>query len=63
MKNQRILCFKYNYSLDEGISDYPFCESYLSLSEDGEKILILNKKPNINNLFAGKADPYVIKEK
>jgi len=39
-----ILCFKYNYSLDEEVQNFTHFESKLSLSEDCQSIIITNKK-------------------
>lgn len=41
----RILCWKYNYSLEQKYQNRESFFSTLTLSEDGEELLLFNYKP------------------
>jgi len=45
LQKNKIPCFKYNYSLDEEVQNFCSFPSYIQVSEDGEELIIINKKP------------------
>ena len=42
----KISCYKYNYSLEESVQTFKAQEAYLQLSSDFKYLYIVNKKPN-----------------
>jgi len=44
--NNEIICYKYNYSLDKSTQNLLAYFAVISLSNDGETLIINNLKPN-----------------
>lgn len=57
-----IKCVKYNYSLEEEIQNHLQFDGTLQLSEDGQSLLIVNKKPNTNPDYMFDPDPHKVKQ-
>ena len=57
MKSHRIDCIKYNYSLDKEVQNHKSFDSHLQISEDGETLLIINRRPVVDEVFVLEADP------
>ena len=53
-----IKCVKYNYSLEEEIQNQLQFDGTIQLSEDGQELIIINKKPNTNPEYILEADPH-----
>jgi hypothetical protein len=45
LQRNRIVCTKYNYSLDESVQNFSSFQGYLQLSQDGKHLSIILKKP------------------
>lgn len=48
--------FKYNTSLDKNVQEHNCYDAFIQLSEDGEQLLITNKKP-VKAEYILEADP------
>ena len=57
MRAQRIDCIKYNYSLHKEVQNHKSFDSHLQISEDGETLLIINRRPVVDEVFVLEADP------
>ena len=62
MRDDPIKCMKYNYSLDADIQDNLQYDSLLTVSEDGKKLKLINKKPVEKEHFMLEADPNTVKK-
>lgn len=56
LKMTKIKCFKYNHSIDDTIQNFTSFQSYLSLSEDGQYLNIVNRKPIENLIYSTETD-------
>ena len=45
IKSNTIPCYKYNYSLDLMARNFCCYQAYITLSEDNQELIIVNKKP------------------
>ena len=48
MMTSQIQCFKYNNSLDKAVQKFNCYDAFISLSSDGNELIITNRKPNAN---------------
>lgn len=62
LKEQPIKCMKYNYSLDAEIQNSLQFESIITVSEDGKKLKLINKKPVEDTIHVLEADPHSVKK-
>ena len=46
MENEPLKCFKYNYTIDGENAKYSHFNAVLSVSDDGEKLIIKTIRPN-----------------
>ena len=64
LKFYPIKCIKYNNSLDETVQQNYFFDAFITVSSDGSKLIISNKKPTAEaKEYILDADPITIKSK
>ena len=51
LSENKIACCKYNYCLEEGIQNYKSQEAYLQVSKDYKYLYVVNRKPNIKEVY------------
>ena len=61
LQSRRMNCFKYNYALDSEVQNFTNFQSFLQLSEDGEELIITNRKPVEKMKYILESDPAVVK--
>ena len=44
-KTNKVNCFKYNYALEEIVQNFSIIESTIQLSQDGQSIALITRKP------------------
>lgn len=62
MQRQRIDAVKYNYSLDQEVQNFTSYDCQIFVSENGENLIIINKKPIEKDLYVLEADPNALKK-
>jgi hypothetical protein len=50
-------CFKYNYALDDVVQNFSNYDATIRLSDDYERLIITNLKPNPKDVFTKQDDP------
>lgn len=63
LKNEKIRCVKYNSALDDRYQKAASFQSYLYLSEDGRRVIIINKKMSNEANYILEVDPIEIEKK
>jgi hypothetical protein len=58
--NNPINCIKYNYCIEQSLSDFSCCQAQIQLSENCKYLQIIIKKPKNNNEFILEADPKLV---
>ena len=51
------MCLKYNYALDDIVQNFSNFEAAIRLSDDFERLIITNLKPNPKDVFNKQDDP------
>lgn len=62
IKDNPIICQKYNYTLDSHLMNYFQFESSVTLSEEGDQLLIRNKKHNTTPDYVFEKTPSQVQE-
>ena len=62
IRENPIKCQKYNYTLDVELMNHFFFDSMITVSEDGQELLISNKKMNTNPRYSYDFTPNQIRE-
>ena len=58
--NNRIQCYKYNYSLDEEVQNFCCFDAFIDLQQNEIDINIINRKPLEDNEYVLEADPNIV---